>query len=107
MLIRASNGPMFAFSRRTTAPSRRMLLTWTRAGFSELSDLLHAGILSNAFWLSTRSSTSMLSMILMVRSSENRSGVTVTLPTLTSPLLPTTTPFTFRCGTGKAAARRL
>ena len=80
-----------------------MLSTLTSGGCAGAlapSDLLHAGILSIAFCVSTSDFNSMDLMTLVVESSENKSGVTVTLPSLMSSVLPTVMPSTVTCGNG-------
>lgn len=55
---------------------------------------IQVGILSAAFCVSVSPSISMLLMTLVALISDQRSGVTVTLPTLMSSVLPTVTPRT-------------
>ncbi|MBU1645114.1 MAG: MipA/OmpV family protein [Gammaproteobacteria bacterium] len=108
-LTRASNGPNFARPKSMRALSRRMRLTRTN-GADEAgsgSALLHCGILSMAFCVSTRESISMLLMTVVACSREKSSGVTDTLASRKSPAVPTAMPLTVTCGHGNAAKRML
>ena len=66
------------------------------------SALLHAGTDANAAAVSVRDSISTLLITLAVPNNDRRSGVTRTLPSTTSSVVPTLMPSIVTCGNGSA-----